>query len=160
MPLSVMKIFSLPCLLIFSTAYFMLCAERNCPFLIFICLLVLAAATNKSVCLQRNAGICKTSTYLDASFASDGVWISVNIGILSSSLTFFNIFSAISSPMPLNESNRVLFAFLNEPLKMNGIFNLSLILLISFAILNVSSSDSITQGPATKKKLSLSMFLI
>ena len=30
----------------------------------FIILLVFAAATNKSVCLQRNAGICKISTCL------------------------------------------------------------------------------------------------
>jgi len=35
----------------------------NCPFLRFTILPVLAAATTKSVCLTRKAGICKTSTY-------------------------------------------------------------------------------------------------
>jgi hypothetical protein len=77
----------------------------------------------------------------------------VIIGILSSSLTSLSIFKAISSPIPVNEFKRVLFAFLNDPLKINGISNLSVIDFRVLAIFNVSSLDSIMQGPAIKKKL-------
>ncbi len=35
---------------------------KNCPFLTLTTLLVLAAATNKSVCLHKKAGTCMTST--------------------------------------------------------------------------------------------------
>ena len=35
--------------------------ERNCPFLMFTARLVFPAAISKSVCRERNAGICSTS---------------------------------------------------------------------------------------------------
>src|SRR5579875_3647521 len=45
----------------FSTTFFISHGAKNCPFFTLIALPVLAAASTKSVCLQRNAGICSTS---------------------------------------------------------------------------------------------------
>ena len=100
------------------------------------------------------------SMHFAAFSTSSTLCTSVVVAILSSSPTSFSIFNAISSPIPVNESNLVLLAFLYDPLKINGISNLSVILLISLAILKTSSLDSIMQGPAIKKKLFLSKFLI
>ena len=58
----------------------------------FTVLPVFAAATSKSVCLAKKAGICRTSTYFEANAASDISWISVNVGILNLSDIFFRIF--------------------------------------------------------------------
>ncbi len=46
---------------ILSTTFFMSAAARNCPFLTLTGLPVCATATMRSVCRQRNAGICITS---------------------------------------------------------------------------------------------------
>ena len=47
---------------------------------------VLAAATSRSVCRQRNAGICRTSATSAAAAACDGSWMSVTIGTLNRAL--------------------------------------------------------------------------
>ena len=87
----------------------------------FMALPVFAAATNKSVCLQRNAGIWSTSTYWAASGASAAEWISVTVGMLKWAPTFCSIFRALRSPIPVNESNLERFAFRYDPLNINGI---------------------------------------
>ena len=53
----------------------------------------------------------------------------------------------------VNESKRVLFAFLKDALNINGIPSLLVISSNFLAISIVSSFVSIIQGPATKKKL-------
>jgi hypothetical protein len=50
--------------------------------------------------------------------------------------------------MPVKESNLDRFAFLYEPLNIQGISNLLLIELILSAISNAISSPSIAHGPA------------
>ena len=77
---------------------------------------VWAAATTKSVWRAKNAGICNTSTYSAAIAASCSVCISVTVGTLKVSETLRKIFSAFSSPMPVNESNLLRLAFLKLPL--------------------------------------------
>ena len=125
-----------------------------------MCLPVFAAATRRSVCLTKNAGICNTSTKLAANSASLFSCISVTVGISSSVPIFFKIESAFSSPIPVKLSILDLFAFLKLPLKIKGISNLEVISKIFSAILNVISSPSIAQGPAITKKLPDPVFLI
>ena len=60
---------------------------------------------------------------------------------------------ALLSPIPVNESKRVLFAFLKDALNINGIPSLLVISSNFLAISIVSSFVSIIHGPATKKKL-------
>ena len=60
---------------------------------------------------------------------------------------------ADSSPIPVNEFKRVLFAFLNDPLNINGILSFSVTVFNVLAISKVSSLDSITHGPAIRKKV-------
>ena len=125
-----------------------------------MCLPVFAAATRRSVCLTKNAGICNTSTKLAANSASLFSCISVTVGISSSVPIFFKIESAFSSPIPVKLSILDLFAFLKLPLKIKGISNLEVISKIFSAILNAISSPSIAQGPAITKKLPEPVFLI
>ena len=54
--------------------------EETGPFLTLTTLPVFAAAISRSVCRQRNAGICRTSTTSAASVACSSVWTSVRIG--------------------------------------------------------------------------------
>ena len=82
----------------------------NCPFLTLIAFPVSQAALNISVCLHKNAGICKKSTYFAASSASAGICISVIVGRLNSFETVFNISSPFFIPKPLKEFREVLFA--------------------------------------------------
>ena len=48
---------SLPVEAIFAATFFISCGARNCPFFTLIAQPVAPAASNRSVCLQRNAGI-------------------------------------------------------------------------------------------------------
>ena len=74
---------------------------RNCPFLTLIIFFVLEAAINKSVCLQRKAGICKTSTCFATIEHCSALCTSVNIGTFNSFLILSNIGSDCSKPIPL-----------------------------------------------------------
>jgi hypothetical protein len=60
--------------------------------------------------------------------------------------------SAVSSPIPVKEFEVVLFAFLYDALKINGMPNLLQIVETLEATVSSSSSLSTTQGPAIKKK--------
>ena len=57
--------------------------------------------------------------------------------------------------MPVNESKRVLFAFLKDPLKINGILSFLVISFICLAIVKDSFKFSIIHGPAIKKNVFL-----
>ena len=63
--------------------------------------------------------------------------------MLKCSPTFFNIFKAFSSPIPVKESKRERLALRYEPLNMKGILSLSVTSLIFSAILIGSSILSI-----------------
>src|ERR1044071_6653262 len=68
----------------FSTTYFMSPGARNWPFLMLTGFPAPAAAWIKSVCRQRNAGVCSTSTTAAATFISSMAWTSVSTGTLRS----------------------------------------------------------------------------
>ena len=93
-------------LIIFST----LNGDKNWPFFTLTTLPVFAAAINRSVCLQRNAGIWIISTTSLTASACSGKWMSVVTGILNECLISSKILSPLSRPLPRNEDNDVLFA--------------------------------------------------
>ena len=61
------------------------------------------------------------------------------------------------SPIPVNESSFDLFAFRYEALKLSGIFILVAYLLNLFGTVNTTSLDSTTHGPASSRKLPVSV---
>ena len=111
---------------------------------------VCAAATNKSVCLQRNAGIWIISTTSLTALACSGRWISVVTGMLKLFFISSKIFNPASKPSPLNDEIDVLLALSKELLKTNGIFSLDVISVIFSAMPKQWSLLSITHGPPMK----------
>ena len=89
---------------------------KNCPFFTFIILPVFAAAINRSVCLHKNAGICKTSTCFDTISHCSIVWTSVKTGKATSFLILSKIGRDFSKPKPLLPLRLVLLALSNEVL--------------------------------------------
>ena len=69
-PRSVSITFGLPASTTFCAAKRIASGARNCPFLMFTIRPVCAAAISRSVCRQRKAGICNTSTNSAAKAAS------------------------------------------------------------------------------------------
>ncbi len=84
----------------FGTTLAMSHGARNWPFLTLTARPVLAAATNRSVCRQRNAGICKISTTSATRAHCSGSCTSVSTGTPSFSRSSAKIASALSRPMP------------------------------------------------------------
>lgn len=121
---------------------------RNWPFLMLMILLVLAAASSKSVWRQRKAGIWRMSTWSAMIWHCCALWMSVRTGKSSSFLTAAKISRDFSRPMPLFPEIEERLALSNEDLKMKGISRRAQMSLIELAIINVWSSDSIWQGPA------------
>ncbi len=101
---------------IFSTTLAMSQGARNCPFFTLIARPVLAAAIKRSVCRQRNAGICKTSTTSATAAHWPGSCTSVSTGTPSFSRSSAKIASALSRPMPRALLRLVRFALSNEVL--------------------------------------------
>ena len=132
----------------FSTGYHMSRPERNCAFLMFTMRPVLAAATSKSVCRQRKAGIWITSHTSPTGSACVLSWISVRILKPYFDFTSLNIWSPRSSPGPLKEWMEVRFALSNEALKIMSVPSLVLISNNLRATVSSNSADSMTQGPA------------
>jgi len=79
--------------------------------------------------------------------------MSVTVGTSNSVDTCFKISKALSSPIPVKLSIRLLLAFLKLPLNTNGIFYLTGMLRIRSAISIAIFSPSIAHGPAKRKKL-------
>ena len=79
---------------IFVKIFFTSFGDKNWPFLILTILDVWAAATIKSVCLAKKAGIWRISTWFAARLASLTSWISVVVGIEKLFPTFFKISKA------------------------------------------------------------------
>src|SRR5262245_21992402 len=81
---------------------------------------VFAAATIRSVCRDRNAGIWSTSATPAAGPACDGSWMSVRIGTRCVDFTAASVRSPSSSPGPRNDRIDVRFALSYDALKTNG----------------------------------------
>src|ERR1700761_5472203 len=79
-PRSVTSTLALPAPVILATTLAMSHGARNCPFLTLTTLPVAAAATSRSVCRDRNAGICRMSTACATSAHCEISWISVRTG--------------------------------------------------------------------------------
>ena len=71
---------------------------------------VFPASINKSVCLERNAGIWIISTFPLRNLTSSIEWASVITGTLSSFFISDNISIPLTKPGPRNESKDVRFA--------------------------------------------------
>ena len=78
--------------------------------------IVFDAAINKSVCLHRNAGICKTSTCLETIEHCSSLWMSVKTGTFISFLILPKIGNDFSRPAPLFPFKLVLLALSKEVL--------------------------------------------
>ena len=115
-PLSVTRIFEFPESDIFFVTFTMSQGAKNWPFLTFIILFVFAAAIKRSVCLQRKAGICKTSTWLATTEHCSELWISVKIGTFNSFLILSNTGNEASKPAPLLPFKLVRLALSKEVL--------------------------------------------
>ncbi len=90
--------------------------ETNGPFLMFTTLPVRAAATRRSVCRQRKAGIWRMSRLSAASTAWAGSWMSDTTGTFSSSRSRARMRSPFSGPGPRKEDSEVRLALSNEAL--------------------------------------------
>ena len=73
-------------------------------------------------------------------------------GTSKESFTFVNISKPLSMPGPLYESNELLFALSNDPLKTQGILSCSVVALNFSATLIAKSSDSRTFTPPIMHK--------
>ena len=147
-PRSVSQTRGLPDSCTLTTACCMASGERNWPFLMLTTLPVCAAATSKSVCRHKNAGICSTSTYPAAIAASSAAWMSVVVGREKRSPTFARISRAFSSPMPVKLSNRERFALRYDPLKISGRSKAAQTSATPSATSMAIPSPSMAQGPA------------
>src|SRR5436190_13813733 len=147
-PRSVTRIDRLPASASFATACRMSWGAMNCPFLMFTTLPVRAAATSRSVCRDRNAGICSTSATAATIAACAGSWMSVRIGRPVRTFTSSSAARPASSPGPRKERPDVRLALSNEALKITGTWHRAAISLMAIAMLSTCAGLSMTQGPA------------
>ena len=121
---------------------------RNWPFLTCTGRPVAAAASSRSVCRARKAGICSRSQTSATGAAWRGSWMSVVTGSPVASFTRRRMASPRSSPGPRYASTLVRLALSNEALNTSGTASSAAICFSRAAIASVSSSLSITHGPA------------
>jgi hypothetical protein len=76
------------------------------------------AATRRSVCRQRKAGICSTSSTPAAFAAWSGSWISESRGTPVDALTAFRMRRPSSRPGPRYDVTELRFALSKDDLKM------------------------------------------
>mmetsp|Transcript_6007 Transcript_6007/g.8118 ORF Transcript_6007/g.8118 Transcript_6007/m.8118 type:complete len:200 (-) Transcript_6007:2-601(-) len=126
-------------------------AAQNCPFLMLIIFPVCAAATSKSVCRHKKAGIWITSATLPTYSHWAASCTSVTIGTSKVVLTRSRILRPSSIPGPRKDLMLVRFALSKLDLKMYLMPILSVTCLICRHILKMCSSDWITLGPAIRK---------
>ena len=77
---------------------------------------VFAAVINKSVCLHKNAGICKISTWFETKVHCSSLCISVRTDTFNSFLILSNTGKDFSIPAPRLPLRLVLLALSNEVL--------------------------------------------
>ncbi len=125
---------------------------RNCPFFTFTARPIRAAAvpaaTSRSVCRHRNAGICSTSTTSAAGPACSGRWMSVVTGTARSRRMSARIRNPSSAPGPRADEMLVRLALSKDALNTNGNRSAVQISLRRCAIAIAESRDSMTHGPA------------
>ena len=109
---------------------------------------VRAAASSRSVCRHRKAGICNTSATCATGSACQLSCMSVRILSLYLFLTSSSISSPLSIPGPLKELTDVLFALSKDALKMMSVPSWLLISTMRAATSSRSEADSMTHGPA------------
>ena len=124
----------LPVLAIFSATFFMSFGDRNCPFLTLMGNPVLPAAINRSVCLQRKAGICITSTTDLTASACHGSCISVITGTSNVYLISSRIRKPSSMPTPRFPAALLRLALSKLLLKIRGMSRSLQICLIESAM--------------------------
>ena len=152
MKLSSLKPFSRAAARALSITFFMSWGLRNWPFLMFTGLPDCATARMKSVCRHRKAGVCSTST-TDATWAiCDASWISVSTGTFNSRRTLARMSSPLSIPGPRKVVPDERFALSKLLLKMKWMPSAAHISFNRPATSICNCSDSITHGPAMRKK--------
>ena len=120
---------------------------RNWPFFTLTTRPVAPAATIKSVCRQRKAGIWSTSTVSLAISASWGEWTSVVTGIPNSPPISPSRRQPSRTPVPRKDRSEVRLALSYDALKTKAAPSPSQMAFSFFAILRVNAADSITHGP-------------
>jgi hypothetical protein len=107
---------SLPVEAILAAACRMSHGARNWPFLTLTGLPVAPAASSRSVCRHRKAGICKTSTISATGAHCSGAWMSVRTGRPVRSRSSARIGSPALRPMPRAPASEERLALSNEVL--------------------------------------------
>ena len=120
----------------------------NWPFFTFTTAPVSPAATTRSVCRARNAGIWRTSQTSATGLHCHGSCTSVRTGTLHVARISARIFSPLSIPGPRNESTLVRFALSKLALKTKPTFSFAANATSRFARPMAIARDSMTHGPA------------
>src|SRR5829696_2962103 len=138
----------LPVAVTFSIACRMSSGARNWPFLRFTARPVRAAAAIRSVCRERNAGICRICATSATGAACAGSWMSVRMGTSAASATRASTRTPSARPGPRNDLPDVRFALSYDALKMNGTRARRAMSRSASAVSMACDSPSMTQGPA------------
>src|SRR5690606_14324055 len=126
----------------------------HCPFFTFPGLPVAPAASRRSVCLHRKAGICRTSTTSAAAAHCSGRWTSVRTGSPVSRLTRASFSRPSSIPGPRAAPALDLFALSKLALNTIPPGTRSARRASASPTCRLSESSSRTHGPAMRKKRS------
>ena len=125
----------------------------NWPFLTLTARPVLPAACSRSVCRARNAGICSRSTTCGDGFRLVRF---VNVGRHRQAGTLLDRLQGAQAFLRARVRERLLpevrLALSNDALKISGIASFSARSASLSAMSSVKSHDSITHGPAMKKR--------
>src|SRR5213080_2207199 len=149
-PLSVTSRSWLPVERAFSTTRSISPGERNCPFFRFTGFPAAATATMKSVCRQRKAGVCSTSTTAATAATCAFSCASVSTGSPVSRRTSARMARPSSMPTPRKPSSEVRFALSKEDLYTTGSPARAAISRTRSAWRRAASRDSMTHGPAIR----------
>ena len=112
------------------------------------------AATSRSVCRQRNAGICRMSHTSAAASAWDGSWMSVSTDSPVSRRISASACRPWARPGPRYESKLVRLALSNEALNTVVTPDARPAFATSRPTVSACSGDSITQGPQIANRFS------
>src|SRR5205814_1057789 len=132
----------------FSTTRSISPGERNCPFFRLTGLPAAATATMKSVCRQRKAGVCSTSTTAATAATCSFSCTSVSTGSPVSRRTSARMARPSSMPTPRKPSSEVRFALSKEDLYTTGSPARAAMSRTRSAWRRAASRDSMTHGPA------------
>src|SRR5204862_136113 len=132
----------------FSTTRSISPGERNCPFFRFTGFPAAATATMKSVCRQRKAGVCSTSTTAATAATCSFSCTSVSTASPVARRTSARMARPSSMPTPRKPSSEVRFALSKEDLYTTGSPARAAMSRTRSAWRRAASRDSMTHGPA------------